>query len=779
MVSKFGIGQSVPRTEDPRFLTGRGRYVDDIQLPNMSHGVVVRSPHAHARIKSIDTAAAMKVPGVIAVLTAAEMKADKVGMIGIPTPFMPEDGGGPKSNHRPSRPVLADGEVRHVGDRVAFVVAETQAQARDAAELVNVDYEPLPAVVSVAAAIKPGAPAVWDKAPNNVCVTLMMGDKAATDAGFAKAKHTAKVRLVNNRLSANSMEPRGALGYYDRSLDQYTLYTSNQAPHGVRQFLAMAVFMQPETKFRVIAPDVGGGFGMKGACYPEDVLTVWASKRIGRPVKWFSDRVESFLSDDHGRDQLIEFELALDGDGKFLGLRANQWTNVGAYLTNAAPIPTLYGAMMLPGVYVFPAVHLTAHAVFSHTGPVAPYRGAGRPEATYNLERLVDEAARVSGIDRFELRRRNFIPSSAMPYVTKTGLPYDSGEYGIVLEKALKLADYSGFGARKADSQKRGKIRGFGLGYYTEICGVFNDRMEIRFDPSGTVTVVAGTHSHGQGHETVYAQMVSEWLGVPFETIRVLYGDTAIASFGRGTYGSRSMTVGGSALKIAADTIIAKAKKIAAMKLEAAETDIEFADGTFTVAGTDKKVGLVDLAKFSYAPVGFPTKEFGIGLEASGAFAAEPPNFPNGAHVAEVEIDPDTGEVKVDRYCAVDDVGNVMNPMLMEGQIHGGVGQGLGQALLENINYDADSGQLVSGSFMDYCMPRANDLPMIEVGHHPVPCKTNPLGVKGAGEAGSVGAPPAIVNAILDALKDRGIRHIDMPVTPERLWQTMKGGKAA
>jgi carbon-monoxide dehydrogenase large subunit len=776
-VAKFGIGQPVPRLEDPRFITGRGRYVDDIDMPLQCHGVLVMSPHAHARIKSIDTAAAKAAPGVLAVLTGADVEADKIGSL---VPVMPEDMGGPKG-YRTLRPILSSGKVRAVGDRVAFVVAETLQQARDAAELIAIDYEPLPAVVSLEDAVKPGAPVIWDGAPNNVAVGLMMGDKAATDAAFAGAKHVVSVKLVNNRVSANSIEPRAAIGQYHPDSESYTLYSTSQNPHGHRQHVSGDVLKVPQIKVRVISPDVGGGFGMKGAVYPEDALVVWASRRCGgRPVKWVSTRSEAFLSDAHGRDQVVTGELALDERGKILGLRVDALHDMGSHVFDASIVVPLFALKLAPGVYQVPAVHAAGRAVLTNTPPLQPYRGAGRPEATYLIEQLLDRAAHVIGVDPIEIRRRNFVPPTAMPHKLHSGIAYDSGEFMRVMDECLKLADWSGFAKRAAQSKKDGKLRGRGIGYFIEEAAIFNDRMVIRFDPSGTLMILAGTHSHGQGHQTVYTQMVHEWLGVPMESISFIQGDTNEVAVGRGTYGSRSMHVGGNALKKAADAIIEKAKPMAAMMLEAAAGDIEFKNGSFHIVGTDRALPLTAVAQSLHRPMFLPP-QFEVGLEASGTFAAEPSNFPNGCHVCEVEIDPETGVVTLARYAAVDDVGKIMNALLCEGQIHGGVAQGVGQALMESIVFDTD-GQLVTGSFQDYAMPRATDFPDLVSELTEVPATTNPLGIKGAGEAGATGAPPAVIGAILDALRPLGIDHIDMPATPNKIWQAIhaaNGAKAA
>ena len=781
-MSRFGIGQPVRRVEDQRFLTGRSRYVDDMQLPRMLHGAVVMSPHAHARIKNIDGKAALASPGVHLVLTGADAKQENLG--GIPPLFMPEDMGGPKG-YRTFRPLLEPAKARYVGDRIAFVVADTPDQARIAAERVEIDWEPLTAVVNVEDAAKEGAPKVWDEWTSNMAFPLMMGNKEATDAAFAKAKHTVSVRLYNNRITANAMEPRAAIGDFDSSNESFTLYTSTQNPHGVRSILCGPVFHIPETKLRVIAPDVGGGFGMKGDIYPEDGLVLWASRRLGRPVKWVATRTESLLGDNHGRDQLISAEMALDEKGKILAIRAQALHAVGAYVTNAGVVPVLCALRNIPNVYVVPALLVASKAIFTHTTPLGPYRGAGRPEAAYVTERLMDEAAKKLGIDPVELRRRNYIAPSAMPYNTTAGWTvgaavgwtYDSGDFARLTERCLEIADWNGFQKRKQKSEAKGLLRGRALIYYLEDSGVFNERMEVRFDPSGMATIVAGTFSHGQGHATTYAQMVSDWLGVPFENIRFVQGDTDQVPFGRGTYASRSAMLGGSALKAASDAIIDKAKPLAAHLLEAAGADLEFKEGKFKVVGTDRAIALTDVAKAFHRPVGLPP-QFGVGLDASGSSSA-PPSFPNGCHACELEIDPETGVVEIDRYAVVDDVGKVINPMICHGQIEGALAQGIGQALMENVAFDRESGQMLSASFMDYAMPRASDLPPhYELDFIDVPAKTNPLGVKGVGEAGCVGAPPAVMNAILDALRPRGVKHLDMPATPRRVWEALQRAKS-
>jgi carbon-monoxide dehydrogenase large subunit len=772
-MSKFGIGQAVRRVEDQRFLTGRGRYVDDIHLPGMSYGVTVLSPHAHARIKRVDATKARAAPGVLAVLTGADAAAEHLGTF--TSVLMPEDVGAPKG-HRVFQPLLVADRARFAGDRVAFVVAETPNQARDAAELVEVDYEPLAAVTHLEDAAREGAPKVWDDCPQgNVAFRLMFGKKEVADAAFAKAKHVVKVKLENNRLAPSSIEPRATLGEYDPAEQTYTLHTSSQNPHGVRMELSH-VFHVAENRIRVVAPDVGGGFGMKGSGGPDDALVLWAARRCGRPVKWVASRSEAMLTDTGGRDQVIAGEMALDENGKILGIRAQSLNAVGAYFVGPAMVMSAFALRFIPEAYDVQAIHIMATGLFTNTAPMGPYRGAGRPEAAYFTERLVEEAARASGIDRAEIRRRNFIPPGKLPYATPTMYTYDSGEFARVLERCLALADWKGYEARAAASKAKGRLRGRAVSFYIEFGGIFNDRADLRFDPSGALTIVAGTHSHGQGHATVFAQIASDLLGVPFESIRFVQGDTAAVPMGRGTYGARSAVVGGNALKLACDALVEKAKPMAAALMEAAATDLEFKEGEFRVVGTDKKIPLVEVAKAHYAPMGL-TDKLGVGLEASGTFGATPPSHPNGCHVCELEVDPETGEARIDRYAIVDDLGRVLNPMIVTGQIHGGVAQGIGQALIEHAQYDRASGQLLTGSFMDYAMPRADDIPAFEVGLEEVPCKTNPLGVKGIGESGTIGAPPTVVNALLDALAPLGVKELEMPATPQRVWQAMRAAR--
>ena len=775
-MAKFGIGQAVRRVEDRRFLTGQGRYVDDISLPGQCYGVTLLSPHAHARIKRVDVTRAKAVPGVLCVLTGADALAEKLGSF--TAHLMPEDFGAPKG-HRTFQPVLVADEVRFVGDRVAFVVAETLSQARDAAEMVEVDYEPVPAVVNLEDAAKEGSPKVWEDCPQgNVGFRLMFGNKEATDAAFAKAKHVVELRLENNRLSPVAMEPRAAIGDYNAAEETYTLYTTSQNPHGVRMEMSH-IFHVPENGIRVIAPDVGGGFGLKGNPFPDDALVLWAARRLRRPVKWVASRSESMLTDHCGREMVYYGELALDEHGRILALRARCLFQLGAYFVGAGLAAGAMSVRFIPEAYDFQTMHILSQGLFTNTSQSGPYRGAGRPEAAYFMERLIEHAARVIGIDPAEIRRRNLIPPNKLPYATPTLWNYDSGEFQRLMDKCIERSDWNGFAARKKASQNAGKLRGRAVSYYIEFGGIFNERMELRFDPGGTLTILGGTHSHGQGHATVFAQLAHEWLGVPLQDIRYVQGDTAQVPIGRGTYGARSAVVGGNALKVASDALVAKGKQLAAAMMEADAADLEFEDGQYRVVGTDKAITLTDVAKASYAPMGPLTDKFGVGLEASGSYSANPPSHPNGAHACELEVDPETGEVVIDRYFVVDDLGRVLNPLIVRGQIQGGVVQGLGQALLEHQVYDRQSGQLISGSFMDYGMPRADTMPNVEAELEEVPCKTNPLGVKGIGESGTIGAPPTVINAVIDALSPLGIDRIEMPATPLRVWQAISRARSA
>jgi aerobic carbon-monoxide dehydrogenase large subunit len=769
---RFGIGQPVTRKEDPRFLMGRGRYVADIDFVRQTHAVFVFSPHAHARIRAIDKAAAEQMPGVFAVLTGEDWEADGLGTL---EPEAMADERGVPLGFRTKRPPLAQGRVRYVGDRVAVVIAATEAQARDAAELVSVDYEVLPAVIGTADAVRPSAPQLHDGAADNTSFTMRMGNADAVDAAFARAHHVTRLSLYNNRLTAVTMEPRGCIGDYDPGSRRYTLYTSTQAVHRTRQVLAENILHVPENRIRVVARDVGGGFGMKHV-YPEDAVVVWAAHRVGRPVKWIPSRSEALLGDAQGRDQNVTAELALDPDGRFLALRWTGAHNIGAYMEGAGAIPLIFSLKLASTVYDIPAVAVTSSLVFTNTAPTHPYRGAGRPEAVYIMERLVDRAAREMRIDPAELRKKNLIRPDTFPYETRTGWVYDTGNYAAALAKCQALADWDGYAARRTRSKADGKCRGRSIVYYVDNTGVFNERMELRFDPSGEVTILAGTLSHGQGHETSYAQMVADWLGVPEDKIHLAQADTDEVAIGRGTYASRSMMIGGSALRAAADEVIERGKRFAAHFMEADTADIAFADGAFTIAGTDRSMPIGQIARMSFIPVGLPS-ELGVGLQGAGAFSSDMPSFPNGCHICEVEIDPETGEAALDRYTVVDDIGTVINPLLAKGQIQGGIAQGAGQALLEDVVYDRESGQLLTGTLLDYGIPRADTMPAISIDFSPVPSTTNPLGAKGVGEGGTVASTPTVMNAILDALAPLGVTDLPMPATPERIWRAMREHK--
>ena len=770
-MKQFGIGQPVRRVEDRRFITGHGSYVDDISRPRQAHAVMLRSPHAHARMTAIDTAAALAAPGVIVVFTGEDLARDGIGGVPCVSAVSNRDG---TQSVLPPHPAIPRDRVRHVGDTVAMVVAETAAAARDAADLIAVEYEPLPAVVDTAHALDPGQPQVWDEAPGNLCFDWETGDGPAVERAMTAACHRISLDLVNNRVVVNSMEPRGAVGEYDPGDETYTLWSSTQGSHFIRNLLAGQVFKIPENRIRVVTRDVGGGFGMKLFLYPEHVLVLWAAERVGRPVKWIPDRSDAFMTDTQGRDNVTRLELALDEDFRFLGLDVTLIANMGAYLSNFAPeIPTASGAVMHSGVYAIPAIHVGVKGVFTNTVPVDAYRGAGRPEAAYAIERLVDYAARQLGMPPEELRRRNLIKPEAMPYQTALGLNYDSGEFARNQDQALATADLAGFPARRAASRARGRYRGLGHAVYIEQSGFPPDEFaELRFDQSGTLTILMGTQSSGQGHQTAYTQLAAERLGIGPDKVRVLQGDTAAISFGRGTGGSRSIPVGGASLVQAADKLIAKGRRIAAHLFEAAEADVEFADGVFAVSGTDRRLGIEEVARAAFDPT---RQAPGVepGFDESGHFTPPQPTFPNGCHVCEVEIEPETGHIDILRYLVVDDFGTVINPLLLAGQVQGGVAQGVGQAMLERTIFDPETGQLLTGSLTDYCIARAEDLPAIEFAYNIVPCRTNPLGVKGAGEAGAIGAPPALVNAVVDALAELGITHLDMPLTPERVWQAI------
>jgi aerobic carbon-monoxide dehydrogenase large subunit len=779
------IGRSVERKEDYRFLTGAGQYTDDITLAQQSYACFVRSPHAHARIRSIDTGAARASPGVLGVFTGKDL----AGIGGLPCGWLIKSIDGSPMKE-PKHPVLAEDKVRHVGDQLALVVAESVAEARAAAALIEVDYEVLPAVVDTATAAK-ARTAVHDIAPDNVCYTWAIGDRSAVDAAFARAAHVTRLSIVNNRLIPNAIEPRAANAAYSRADDSYTLYVTSQNPHVERLLMTAFVLGLPEHKVRVVAPDVGGGFGSKIYLYAEETALVWAARRVGRPIKWTAERSESFLTDAHGRDHVSTAELALDRNGKFLALRVHTTANLGAYLsTFASCIPTILYATLLAGQYATPAIYCEVQAVFTNTAPVDAYRGAGRPEATYLLERTVELAARELKIDPAELRRRNFIRS--FPYASPVGLTYDTGDYEATLNRVLDVADVQGFPARKAESARRGLLRGMGYSCYIEACGIAPSNIagalgaraglfeagEIRVHPTGKVTVFTGSHSHGQGHETTFAQVVADRLGLALEDVDIQHGDTGKVLFGMGTYGSRSLAVGGTAIIKAVDKIIAKGRKIAAHLLEAGEADIEFSRGEFRVAGTDRRKAFAEVALAAYVPHNYPLDRLEPGLNENAFYDPTNFTFPAGSYVCEVEVDPDTGAVRIARFTASDDFGNVVNPMIVEGQVHGGLAQGIGQALLEGCVYNSD-GQLLTGSYSDYAMPRASDLPAFRVDTvKGTPCTHNPLGVKGCGEAGAIGSPPAVMNAILDALAARGVTSLDMPATPYRVWQAIQAAAA-
>jgi carbon-monoxide dehydrogenase large subunit len=771
-MAQFGIGQPVRRVEDRRFITGSGHFLDDITRPRQAHAVFLRSPHAHALIRGLDVAEASAMPGVLAVLTGADLARDGLGTVPCVSGLTNRDG---SAAAMPKRPAMVADRVRHVGDTVAMVIAGTAAAARDAADRIAVDYEPLPAATDTVGALGPGQPQVWDEAKGNLSFDWEVGDAAAVARAAAQARHKVTLTIINNRVVVNSMEPRGAIGEYDRGEDFYTLWSSTQGSHFVRNLLAEHVFHIAENRIRVVTPDVGGGFGMKLFLYPEHVLVLWAAKKVGRAVKWVPDRSDSFMTDTQGRDNVTKLDLALDENLKFLGLSVELIANMGAYLSNFAPeIPTFSGAVMHSGVYAIPAIHVAVKGVFTHTTPVDAYRGAGRPEAAYALERLIDFAARKLGVTPEALRRRNLVPAAAMPYATPLGLTYDSGDFARNLDQALKSADLAGFPARRVAAKRRGHYRGLGQAVYIEQSGFPPDEFaELRFDPSATLTILMGSQSSGQGHQTAYAQLAAEKFGLDLDKIRVQQGDSAAIAFGRGTGGSRSLPVGGGALMHAADKLIAKGKRIAAHLLEAAEADIAFADGAFAIAGTDRTVSLDAVARAAFNPAQLPA-DLEPGFAESGHFTPPAPTFPNGVHVCEVEIDPETGITRIERYLVVDDFGVVINPLLLAGQVNGGIAQGVGQAMLERTVFDPESGQLVTGSFLDYALPRADDLPALEFAYNIMPCRTNPLGVKGAGEAGAIGSPPALINAIVDALAELGIEHIDMPATPEMVWRAIR-----
>jgi carbon-monoxide dehydrogenase large subunit len=777
-VEKFAVGQSVRRVEDPRLVQGLGRYSDDVTLSREAYAVVVRSPHAHARIRGIDTRAALAAPGVLAVLTGDDLAADGLGNL-------PGDGSRKRADgsaaYATPRPALARGRARHVGDPVALVVAGTREQAHDAAELVAVDWEPLPAVGATADATRAGAPLVWDEAPGNVAFVWEAGKKDEVAKVIAGAAHVTRLDFTVSRVAAAAMEPRAAVGEFDRRTGRYTLHTGIQGPHGLRQLLAEPVLKVPQSDLRVVTGEVGGSFGMRSGAYPEQVLVLWAAKRLGRPVKWTSDRREGMVTDEHGRDNVTTVELALDAQGKFLALRIDLMLNVGAYLTPRSAGPGTNNVGGSAGVYTTPAIHHRTTGVFSNTTPTGPYRGAGRPEATYAIERVIDVAARELQIDPVDLRRRNLIPASAMPFKTGLVFTYDCGDFARGMDMALSLADHAGFPKRRAEARGRGKLRGLGIANPIEVAAgpytsVNPDTAELRVNQDGSVLLFAGSTSMGQGNETAFVQIVADRLGVAPARIQVLAGDTDTLGAGRGNGGSGALSVGGSAVLRATEKVIERGRRIAAHLMEAAPADVELRDGRYTVRGTDRAVTWAQVARTAYVPRQLPAGlEPGFSEEA--AFTPPAVTFPNGCQICEVEIDPETGVVRIARHTVVDDVGKMVNPLLVKGQIHGGVVQGLGQGLFEELTYDPDTGQLLAGSFMDYAMPRADDMPLFDVDSHEVPTAVNPLGAKGVGEAGTVGALPALLNAVNDALAPLGVRHLDMPVTPERVWRAIQSTK--
>ena len=769
---KYGVGQPVRRFEDVRLLTGKGRYQDDQSFVRQTYAIFVRSPHAHARIVSVDVAAAADAPGVLAVFTGRDYEADGIATPKANMPRKKKDG---SPMFAPQRPAMVVDRARYVGDIVAMVIAETLEQAKDAAELVVVEYDALPAVTSVVEAALPDAPVLWDENGDNISHTLDRGDKAATDAAFARAHHVVRRRYVITRVHAQYMEPRGSIGLYDSGEERFTLHADVNYPHRVRNMLANMIFKVPESKVRVFVQDVGGGFGTKGWQYVDHRLVLWAAKKLGRPVKWKCERSEALLADEHGRDNVGDIELALDADGRFLGLRLHMLASIGAYIASDRQLLTPFGQIgTVTGVYDIPAAFVSIDAVLSNTSPTAPYRGAGRPEAIYLIERIIEAAAQETGIDPIELRRRNIIPPAKMPYKAPLGPYYDCGEFARNMDIAMEAADFNGFPARQEASRAAGKLRGIGLANAIEqAAGPVPEYAEVRFNPSGTAIMLMGTKTHGQGHETSFKQILHEKLGIAPGDVQFIDGDTDRVAFGMGSNGSRSMVCGGGALTLAAEKIIEKGKKIAAHLLEAAETDIEFADAKFSVTGTDRGVTLKQVAIASFQPARLP-KGMEPGLYENATYSPTLNTFPNGCHVAEVEVDPDTGVVSLQSYLVVDDVGTVINPLTLNGQIHGGVAQGLGQVLMENVAYEPGSGQLLSASFMDYAMPRADSMCAIKIVSNPVPTKGNPLGAKGAGEAGCVGALPSVMIAVMNALAPLGVRELDMPATSERVWQAIQ-----
>jgi carbon-monoxide dehydrogenase large subunit len=770
---KFGVGQGVTRKEDPTLLRGEGRYTDDVNLPGQAYAVMVRSPIAHGTIRSVNLAPARGMPGVLGVYGPADLEG--AGIQPLKSPFSAQNRDGSPWKHV-GRPALARTRVRYIGEPIAFVAAETVAQAKDAAEAVEYDIDQLPAVTLASEGAKPGAPQLHDEAPGNILLDFHYGDGAKVAEAFAKAAHVTKLKPVNSRIVVNALEPRAAVGSFDAKSGRYTLTLGCQGVFGLRANLAPVLGVTPD-KLHVLTHNVGGSFGMKSQVFPEYPCVLHASRVLGRPVKWTDDRSGSFVSDNHGRDHEMEAELALDKDGNILALRLNGYGNAGAF--PIAPLPYSVNAVKnVIGVYRTPLLEVTSKGVYTNTQPVGPYRGAGRPEGNYYMERLMDTAADEMGIDRLELRRRNYIPAAAMPYKAASGSAYDSGDFPSVLEEALKTGDWNGYAARRRQSESRGKLRGLGLASYLEVTAPAGKEMGgLRFEENGSVTMVSGTLDYGQGHASPFAQIVVTRLGIPFDKLKLLQGDSDQLLFGGGTGGSRTAMMGGTALLAACDKVIEQGKLLAAHFLEAATADIEFKEGRFRIVGTDRSIGIMEVAERVKRGAKLPA-ELPQTLDAALVMDTPPSAYPNGCHIAEVEIDPDTGIVSVVKYAMVNDFGNLLNPLLAEGQAHGGVVQGIGQALMERTVYDRD-GQLVSGSYMDYTMPRADNAPMFEFGSHPVPATTNPLGVKGCGEAGCAGALPAVMNAVIDALKPYRIRHIDMPATPERVWRAIHEARRA
>jgi len=774
-MGEFAVGQSVLREEDPRLLTGDGEFLDDINLRGQVWGYVLRSPHAKADILSVDISTAEAAPGVLRVLTGSDWAAERYGSLPCEDATKKRPDGAPI--YHPYHPALVAEQVKMVGDPVAFVVAETPAQARDAAEMIVVNYEPLPAVAHLEKAIAADAPPVWPDCPDNISFVEEKGDAAAVAAAFDTADHVVSQKLINNRVTAVAMEPRGCLGDYDPRRDRYTLYTGLQNPHPLRYQISRQVFDIPETAVRVIPGDVGGSFGMRGGTYNELLLVLWASRLTGRPVKWRSDRSEGFMSDTHGRDNITDIALALDKEGHFLGLKIRTLASMGAYLAIRGPRPPTNNLGTLAGIYRTPAVHVEVTGIFTNNCSTNPYRGAGAPEAAYVLERLVDLAARKLDIDPAEIRQKNSVTPDQMPWTNALGFTYDVGDFPGNMTKALKASDYENFEARRSEAATRGMLRGLGISNTVKKTSSPNlESSSVRFDPSGTITLIMGTISHGQGHETVFKQIVCDKLGVDPSIIRYAQGDTDLVTYGRGTFNSRSMSIGGSAVALACDKTIAKATTIAAHVLEAAETDIEFAEGVFTVAGTDRSMTILDVAAAAFSPTAIPA-EIEPGLNEIGTFTPQYWNWPTGVQICELEIDPDTGTTEIVNYICVDDVGTVVNPLLLKAQMHGGIIQGVGQALMEDIVYD-ETGQLVTGSLMDYCVPRASGMCFMDIISAPIPTPSNLIGAKGGGESGPTGSLPATINAVVDALKPLGVTHIDMPATPHRIWQTIQEATA-